>query len=522
MIEYHSHKIQNAIQKELFKAQSSIRIAVAWFTNDLLFQPLLLKLSTGVKVEIILNKDNINCSKENEIDFDRFVEYGGVLRWNTTKQLLHDKFCIIDDNVVIAGSYNWTKKAEYNEESVAIFKDEGGTSKFYMDRFQKLFGRYIEECHEDIKKYIPTEIKKILNISFRELSSDLRIIKNVYDIVEYRGRKGVSLTDGNIVLDLKYQDICKVGDFLCVKRFKEDSQLYDVKAKCFVGPTFEKIKYGKEDDSIRKDLTEIGWTDYIFENKGKLGCLDYSGQIIIGCEYDSIEHIGWEVWSYAASFHYAYRVLKNNSVGLCDEWGKMIIPCEYEDVVPLWDGAGHYPMYYMVKKHKYSFFCPKEGKKRTDFLYDDFKVLTYYSYNIWVGKNEKYALLSPNLDILTDFVFDGAIKICNKYEESKTKYIVSINKKYGLIDTGGNILIDCQYEELEELDIDGLYKTKFNDKYGVCSDVAVVIHPEYDSVVCSVDQKGELFVIVENNREKICIKRLGGELRVVVEESVFR
>ena len=110
MIEYHSHKIQNAIQKELFKAQSSIRIAVAWFTNDLLFQPLLLKLSTGVKVEIILNKDNINCSKENEIDFDRFVEYGGVLRWNTTKQLLHDKFCIIDDNVVIAGSYNWTKK----------------------------------------------------------------------------------------------------------------------------------------------------------------------------------------------------------------------------------------------------------------------------------------------------------------------------------------------------------------------------------------------------------------------------
>ena len=140
MIEYHSHKIQNAIQKELFKAQSSIRIAVAWFTNDLLFQPLLLKLSTGVKVEIILNKDNINCSKENEIDFDRFVEYGGVLRWNTTKQLLHDKFCIIDDNVVIAGSYNWTKKAEYNETQINTYlAAHGGNATHYgiMQKQQK-------------------------------------------------------------------------------------------------------------------------------------------------------------------------------------------------------------------------------------------------------------------------------------------------------------------------------------------------------------------------------------------------
>ena len=33
MIEHYSHKIQNAIQKELFKANKSIKIAVAWFTN---------------------------------------------------------------------------------------------------------------------------------------------------------------------------------------------------------------------------------------------------------------------------------------------------------------------------------------------------------------------------------------------------------------------------------------------------------------------------------------------------------
>ena len=118
MIEHYSHKIQNAIQKELFKANSSIKIAVAWFTNDLLFQPLLLKLDAGVSVELILNKDDINCSDDNEINFDEFVKAGGILRWNDTKQLMHEKFCIIDDKIVIYGSYNWTNKAEYTADTI--------------------------------------------------------------------------------------------------------------------------------------------------------------------------------------------------------------------------------------------------------------------------------------------------------------------------------------------------------------------------------------------------------------------
>ena len=64
MVEHHSHKIQNIIQKELFNAKQSIKIVVAWFTNDLLFQPLVLKQKVGVNVEIILNKDEINTLLE--------------------------------------------------------------------------------------------------------------------------------------------------------------------------------------------------------------------------------------------------------------------------------------------------------------------------------------------------------------------------------------------------------------------------------------------------------------------------
>ena len=151
MVEHHSHKIQNVIQKELFNAKSSIKIVVAWFTNDLLFQPLVLKQKAGVNVEIILNKDEINCSEDNSIDFNELVNAGGIVRWNESKQLMHDKFCIIDGRIVISGSYNWTNKAEYNEENVSVFKDESDTIAFFEKKYTDL-AKKIGICSKTIQK----------------------------------------------------------------------------------------------------------------------------------------------------------------------------------------------------------------------------------------------------------------------------------------------------------------------------------------------------------------------------------
>ncbi|MBQ6204030.1 MAG: leucine-rich repeat protein [Prevotella sp.] len=145
MIQHISNKIQNAILKQLFSAQKSIKIAVAWFTNDLLFQPLLLKLQIGLNVEIILNDDEINHSEEEGLDFDQFVRLGGILRWNKSKQLMHQKFCIIDDNIVISGSYNWTNKAEYNDELVTIYIDEKSTVDFFNHEFATLQRKFMAE-----------------------------------------------------------------------------------------------------------------------------------------------------------------------------------------------------------------------------------------------------------------------------------------------------------------------------------------------------------------------------------------
>jgi len=142
MIKHLNNKIQNAIQIELFKAKSSIRIAVSWFTNELLLHPLILKLQSGVSVELIINDDEINKGGENSLDFSDLIANGGKLMWNTSKHLMHEKFCIIDDRVVITGSYNWTNKAEFNHEDVTIFYDEADTTLFYNENFRKLSNHY--------------------------------------------------------------------------------------------------------------------------------------------------------------------------------------------------------------------------------------------------------------------------------------------------------------------------------------------------------------------------------------------
>ena len=152
MIKHHSYKIQNVIQKELFAAKHSIKICVAWFTNDLLFQPLLLKLDAGVEVTIMTNKDEINFADTNDVDFDEFIQRGGCIYWNERgdkSRLLHHKFCIIDDSVVISGSYNWTNGAEYNDEDITVYFDEPETTKHYSEIFDKIAAKLPKSIGEN-------------------------------------------------------------------------------------------------------------------------------------------------------------------------------------------------------------------------------------------------------------------------------------------------------------------------------------------------------------------------------------
>lgn len=138
MIKAHFSNIRSEILKEIYSAEKSLKIAVAWFTNNELFEALLLKCKAKIPVELIIINDSINL-RQFGLDFNLFINEGGVLFFGDTDNLMHHKFCIIDDKVLINGSYNWTYWAEtQNEENITILKNEIDVLKSFDEEFRKL------------------------------------------------------------------------------------------------------------------------------------------------------------------------------------------------------------------------------------------------------------------------------------------------------------------------------------------------------------------------------------------------
>ena len=64
--------------------------------------------------------------------------------------LMHDKFAVIDDQVVLTGSFNWTATAEKkNSENLLVLTDKGLAQK-YMKQFKHLWSQSGEAQGKDV------------------------------------------------------------------------------------------------------------------------------------------------------------------------------------------------------------------------------------------------------------------------------------------------------------------------------------------------------------------------------------
>jgi phosphatidylserine/phosphatidylglycerophosphate/cardiolipin synthase-like enzyme len=128
---------KNKILSEISKAKFTIWIAVAWFTLDEIYDLLVIKQNEGVDVRIIMSKDEINKPKyekyKDKLNIMAYPKFGSY-----NDNLMHNKFCVIDIQKVVHGSYNWSKKAEYNKETVEIVDDKKTAEKF-SEQFKNLY-----------------------------------------------------------------------------------------------------------------------------------------------------------------------------------------------------------------------------------------------------------------------------------------------------------------------------------------------------------------------------------------------
>lgn len=143
--------IEATISQNLNSADSRIYIAVAWFTNQRLFDCIIRALQRKIEVKILILDDILNRN-EFGLDYGIIVNNGGLVNFSKMDgNTMHNKFCVVD-NKVITGSYNWTYHANLNSENIVIINDPDITYN-YCQQFEKLFnaGEPIKLPYEHLK-----------------------------------------------------------------------------------------------------------------------------------------------------------------------------------------------------------------------------------------------------------------------------------------------------------------------------------------------------------------------------------
>ncbi len=123
-----------AITGEIANAKSQVLIQAYSFTSKPIAKALLVAHKRGVKVEVILDKNQ----ELEEYSSATFLANSRIPTFiDDAHGIAHDKIMIIDGHTVITGSFNFTNAAEYkNAENLLVVNSEE-LAKLYIANWNK-------------------------------------------------------------------------------------------------------------------------------------------------------------------------------------------------------------------------------------------------------------------------------------------------------------------------------------------------------------------------------------------------
>lgn len=174
-IECYFDDIEEVVLRNIISARTTIYACMAWFTNFNIYKAIRHKLDEGIKVILLTNNDLINnggyC-----LNFNKLIYKGLELHLAEYPDLIHHKFCIVDEQLLMTGSYNWTFFSEnINRENMIVIKDDQDAISSYMDEFNMLIEKY--EAVEEMPKFVP-EKPEYDRSSFKQYISEELVLRS--------------------------------------------------------------------------------------------------------------------------------------------------------------------------------------------------------------------------------------------------------------------------------------------------------------------------------------------------------
>ncbi len=348
---------------------------------------------------------------------------------------------------------------------------------------------------------------------------------------------GVLDTLNNIILPIKF-DYISIDNNLIIARYKETSNLYDFQGKQITNLNFTNISYFKYNKAI---ITLQNKTNSVIDNEGnillkpvkdysyerilnddlyliknnlnsKKGVINSKNEFIINCKYDEIEQVKSffiakidnkkgiisstdsliKPFIYDNIFFYYfdsanaikynnfesnYIVEKDNLYGVINpNIENEIIPIHYKNVNTLFD------LYYVVNNNENkNGLYSKTGEK---ILNEDYEFYNVFENSIFASKDRKCFLITLKAEkfIEKEIFVEEFIKFKDIQEFSNNEnQIFKSRNKFGVISYLNKIVIPCEYDFIENIDLSKEFIVKRNNKFGIVnSNNEVVEDIKYD------------------------------------------
>lgn len=123
------------------KARHTLDICLFTISDDHIAKAIINAHFSGVKVRIVTDRNKI-YDKGN--DMHEFADNGIAVKLDPKESWMHHKFAIIDEEITVSGSFNWTRSgADKNYEDIVIFTDKSVVER-YLNRFNQMWNQFKE------------------------------------------------------------------------------------------------------------------------------------------------------------------------------------------------------------------------------------------------------------------------------------------------------------------------------------------------------------------------------------------
>jgi phosphatidylserine/phosphatidylglycerophosphate/cardiolipin synthase-like enzyme len=131
--------VEEAITRRIGAAGNEVDFLAFSFTSAPIAKAMAERISAGVKVRGVFDKTQAKSSSK-YCQYKFLANLGADVRFDKNPNLMHDKIIIIDDSLVVTGSFNFSKSANTENDENVLMLHSREIAGQYKATFEKIFG----------------------------------------------------------------------------------------------------------------------------------------------------------------------------------------------------------------------------------------------------------------------------------------------------------------------------------------------------------------------------------------------